>query len=112
MDRKDFFYILQRKPVEEAVKILPPNASKKDIWLLSNHYRDIAIRELLKAEKFLSELEKEWILEAVATTPLDAEIEEWIDSAIAQNPDSFSQAEIEARKQQVDLRRKYQEEAA
>ena len=109
MERSDYFYLIQRKPLEKALEILPPNASKKDIWLLAGHYRDIAIRELLKAEKFLSELEKEWILEAVATRALDSEIEKAIDGAIAQNPDSFSNSEIEARNQQLKLREQYKE---
>ena len=110
MEKRDIFYLIQRKPLEKAVEVLPPNATKEQLWLKSEHYRQLSIKTILKHNP--SPKQQEWMLEAIATKPLDADLEAMIDESVKANPHSFTYLEIEARRQQLALREQYKQEAA
>ena len=106
LTRDDILYLIHRKPLEKALEVLPPNFTKQQLWLKTEHYRQLSIKTILKSNP--SRLEEKWLLEAIATKPLDADIEGMLDEAITTHPNNFSHLEKEARKQQLALREKYQ----
>lgn len=109
MTRDDILFLLHRKPLEKALEVLPPNATKEQLWLQAEHYRQLSIKTILKHNP--SPQQQKWMIEAIACKPLYPDLEAMMDEVINANPDSFTYLEIEARRQQLKLREKYQEAA-